>query len=157
MHVSNVAMTTDTRSVVRRGMFRGRAFNHFNDTGVTFSASIVGDLLIAFGDLNRIRIVARREIERMPEAVLRLGGILANEISRRVAVITGRYTAMARLDPTIILILHDMAIHASLGIIGHVRAALGIDERESTHPERNAKSSAENRASDGRAFHLTGD
>ena len=156
MHVSDVAMTADARGAVRGRMFVLRSFNHFGNRSVALATCIIGDLLVPFRDLDRVGIIARREIKRMPETVLRLRRVFTNEVSRGVTVVAGRHAAMARLDPAVVLLLHDVAIHASLGIIGHVGATLGVNERESADSERQAQSSAENDSSDSRAFHLTG-
>ena len=137
-------------------MFGRWSFNHGRYFRVTLAARVVGDLLIARRDLDGVGIIAAREIERVPETVLRLGGILTNEIRGRVTIIAGRHAAMARLDPAIVLFLHDVTVHASLGIVGEIRRALRVDERVSAHPEREAQSSAQNDASDGRTFHRPG-
>ena len=156
MQVSDVAMTTDTGRGVGGGMFGRRPFDGFRNVCVTFATGFVGNFLVSFGDLNGVGIIAGGEIERVPETVLRLGGILAHKIRRGVTIVAGRHTPMARLDPAIVLLLHDVAIHARLGIVGEIRRALGVDEGVSTHAKRESHYRAKNNSSDGFAFHLRG-
>lgn len=49
-----------------------------------------------------------------------------------VAIVAGGNRPVAGIDPAIILFLHDMAIHASFGIIGEIGGTLCIVEGEGT-------------------------
>lgn len=49
---------------------------------------------------------------------------------RRVTVVAGRNCLMARLLPTCVLLVHDVAVGACNRIIAHVRVAFGINECE---------------------------
>jgi hypothetical protein len=44
----------------------------------------------------------------------------------RMAVIARGYSFMAGIIPTIKLLLHDMAVHTSIGVIGQIRGAFSI-------------------------------
>ena len=90
----------------------------------------------------------------MPEAVLSLRGILADQIRWRVTIIARRHAPVARFDPAIILFLHDVTVHTGFGIIRQVGSTLGIDERERADAERQAQRSTQNDSSDSRASHL---
>lgn len=79
----------------------------------------------------------------MPEPVPSLGRIFADEIMRRVAIVTGCDRLVARLQPAAVLIFHDVAIRTGERIVAHVRIALTVPERVNTHPDRKAEPNAE--------------
>jgi hypothetical protein len=56
---------------------------------VALLTSLLGDLQVAFLDLDRFVEAARREVERVPEAVRGLRRVLAEEIRGRMAVVAG--------------------------------------------------------------------
>ena len=107
-------MTVEARSLI---FFSAVSFDRCHDIRVTFTARTFGDLATALGDLNRIRETSHREIIRMPETVSSLGPVFADKIVRGMAVVAGGDVSMTALDPTIQLLLHDMAIGAGLGIV----------------------------------------
>lgn len=153
MQMPDAAMAMDTGGFVGVRLGRAMTFDARHDVRVTFAAGVFGNPAVAFCDLDVIGIVAGGEIERMPETVLRLGRILADEIRRRMTVIACRHAAMAGIDPAIVLLLHDVAIHARLGIVREVGRALGIDESVSAHAEGQAHRRAQHYARYGCALH----
>jgi len=104
------------------------AVDGLRDVFVAMAASRFGYLVVEVGDPDDVRVVPCSEIERMEESVRSLNRIFADDIVRRVAIVAGRHRMMARLDPCVILRLHDVAICASLRVICEVGVALGVNE-----------------------------
>src|SRR5262249_38951146 len=96
------------------------------------------DLQVAVLDLNRLVEAAGSEIERMPEAVRRLGAVFAEEARGRVAVIARGDGAMGRFQPAVILLTHNMAIGSSRGGVHQVRLAFGVNEGIDAQSDRRA-------------------
>src|SRR5829696_5548467 len=59
------------------------------------------DARVVVGNLDRFVEVLEGEIERVPEAVPTLGRVLADQVVRHVAVVTGGDRMMAGLLPTV--------------------------------------------------------
>jgi hypothetical protein len=134
MQMSHVAMAADATQDacgVRRSWING-----LDNGGVTVAARILGDACVPRGDAYRFGKGAGREIERMPEAVQRFCPVLTEDVMRRVTVVAHGNGAMARLQPGAVLLLHDMAVGARLRIVGEIRGAACVDERETADPER---------------------
>src|SRR3569833_1036934 len=87
------------------------------------------DLVIELRDLDVVWIVAACEIEGMPEAVVRFDRVFSNDVVWCVAVVAGRGAVVARLDPSVVLLTHDVAVYARLRIVGEVGVPLRVDER----------------------------
>jgi hypothetical protein len=134
MKVTNRVVTTNT---TRAGVseFRVGAFNSIDNVLMTLPAGLFCYLPTARRDVNVVFIPARREVVRMPETISRLGGILADESGRRVAIIANSHRTMARLQPTAKLVLHDMTIHARFSVVSHVRITTRVDERVGAHTD----------------------
>ena len=90
------------------------------DVFVTAAAGVFRDLVIEPGDLDGVRVIAAGEVKRVPESVVSFHCILADEVVRGMAIVTGRYRVVARLLPGVILRLHDVAIGARRGVIRHI-------------------------------------
>ncbi len=103
--------------------------NRRRDLGVAFPACHLGDLLIPRGDTDRIRKAAGREIELVPEPVLRLRQVLRHEPGWRVAIVADGDRAMAGALPGREMIAHDVAVGARRRVIRHVRPDLGVQKR----------------------------
>ena len=130
------------------------AFDGFGDFRVTLSAGLIGNLPVAFRDLDRVGIISDGEVEGVPESVFGLGLVFAKKIVRRVAIIARGDAAMARVDPAVILILHDVTIDAGLRIVGEIRRALRINEGVSADPQREAEDRSQHQAGFSGALHL---
>jgi hypothetical protein len=96
---------------------------------------LLSDLQVAFLDLDRF---ARGEVERMPEAVRGIRRVLAEEIRWRVAVVAGGYGAVRRLQPAVLLLVHNVAVGARRVIVHQVRRAFGVNERVDAQPDHHA-------------------
>ena len=79
------------------------AIDRGGDVFVTTTAGVFGDLVIEFGDLDGVGIPAGCEVERMPETVVRLDGVFAEDIVRSMAIVAGSGRAVARLQPGVVL------------------------------------------------------
>lgn len=98
------------------------------DVFVTAPAGVFRHSVIELGDLDRVWIVAAGKVVRMPESVVGLHCILADDVVRCVAIVTCGHRTMARLEPSIVLGLHDVAIGACCGPVGQVGISFGIDK-----------------------------
>lgn len=76
--------------------------------------------------------LACSESNGMVVPVLRLGEILADEILRRMAVVTPGHRLVAGFGPGIQVVLHNVTVCTGVGIISQVRGPLGIVESERT-------------------------
>lgn len=107
---------------------RMRSDNRLGQICMAFLTCLFGDVEIAFGDLNRLVESARGEIKRMPEPVRCLGGVLAKQAWRRMAIIAGRDSTMRRLQPAVVLFIHDVAIGARGGVIREIGSSFGVNK-----------------------------
>src|SRR5688572_8360467 len=94
-----------------------RGIDRHGDFVVALAARALSDCMIARRDAKRIGVTPRREIERMPEAVLRFGDVLRHQARWRVAVVADRDRTMAAARPGIEMILHHVAVRARLRIV----------------------------------------
>ena len=107
------------------------------------AASLFRDFLASFFHPNRFVKVARGERVRMPEAVIRLDIVFADEVVRCMAVVTGGDRPMARLDPCFQVSAHDVAVGASARIIGQIRPTLGIKKSIAADTDSESKNDTE--------------
>jgi hypothetical protein len=77
-------------------------------------------------DLDRLVKVLQREALAVPEAVVGLGHVLAHKIVRHVAVVARRNRMVRTLFPRVVLVTHDVAVDARLGVVAHVARPLGV-------------------------------
>jgi hypothetical protein len=108
------------------------------------TAGAFHDLVVELSDLDGVWIFTAGEVEGVPESVIRFDCVFPDDVMRRMAVVAGCGVVMARLDPAIVLLTHDVTIDAGGGIIRKVRVALGIDERVSANADYEAKRDCEN-------------
>src|SRR5919109_3606079 len=97
-----------------------RPFDCFHDATMTGSTGLLGDGLIARPNPQGFWESPGGESKRVPEAVCGLGRVFGQETRRRVAIIADRCRAMARLDPSVIVLLHDVTVGARGRVIGQV-------------------------------------
>src|SRR5262245_9672932 len=62
---------------------------------------------------------------------------------RQMTLDAGRGVAMAALEPRVVLLVHDVAVHARARVGRKIREALGIDEGESAHAHRDPQQTNE--------------
>ena len=70
-----------------------------------------------------------------------------------MAIIARCDRSMAALHPGVIMVLHDMAIRASSGIVSEIRAAFGVNEGISANSHRQTYDGSDNRSSNGACPH----
>src|SRR5687767_8000794 len=102
--------------------------------GVAFPARRLGDLVVARRDAQGVRVTAGGEIERVPEAVLRLGHVLRDRAWWGVTVVADSDGAVAGARPCVEVIAHDVTVGARPRIIRHVGVALRVDEGVAAYP-----------------------
>jgi len=94
---------------------------------------------VAFFDLDRFVEVTRRECEGMEEAVVGFGQPLSTEVVREMTVVAGRDAVVARLGPSVVVGLHDMAVGARCRVVFEVRGALAVPESKGTKPTQDTQ------------------
>ena len=110
----------------------------------------------AFLDLNRLMEVLERKSLTVAEAMFDLREILADQVMRHMAVVAGGRSMMRALSPAIVLIPHDMAIHAGGRVIRQVTGAFGIVKRKHAQAEDDASARRDEQSvgsEDCRPFH----
>src|SRR5215470_6716446 len=112
------------------------------DALVAVAAGILGDLVIELRDLDGVGIPAGGEVERVPEAVVRLDGVFSENVVGRMTVVAGGGRVMARLQPGIVLRAHDVAIGAGGRVVGEIGVSLGVDECKEAEAEEEAEGNA---------------
>src|SRR5688500_2236607 len=127
----------------------GMRLDRLDDRLMAVPAGRLGDGPVARGDLDGLRESAGRERERMPEAVERLRRVLGGEAGRRVAVVARGDLAMAGLGPAVVLLAHDVAVHARARIVGQVGGALRVHERVGADADADAEDDREDEQSPG--------
>src|SRR5215472_15084077 len=121
----NAEMATDTRNLSRAVRPNDGGCN-FRVTG---TAAIFSHPPIAGLDLNHLREAACGERERVEKPIRRLGGVLANQVMGRMAVVAGSRGTMAGFEPGAVLILHHMAIGTGSRVVREVGIALRVNKR----------------------------
>src|SRR3954454_2548572 len=95
---------------------------------VTRLARGFGDAVVVALDLDIVRKSSGGEGKGVEEPVGGLNCVLPSEIVRRVAVVARGDGVMATLDPSVVVVLHDVAVGARRGIVGEVGVSPGVDE-----------------------------
>jgi len=135
--MTDCAVTTDARQLpFVRSM---DAFDSFHNLLMALAARRFGDGVVARGDLQRVWEASGGETERMPEAVGSLRRVLRDEARRRVTVVADGDRTVARLQPAVEVLLHDVAVGARRRVIRHVGPALGVEKRVAADPDHDAE------------------
>src|SRR5687767_6258531 len=109
-----------------------------DDVFVAMATRAFGDVVVARRDAQRIGIASGREIEGVPEPVRRLRRVFADERMWRVTVVADGNLTVTGLHPRREVLLHDVAVGARRGIVGEIRRAPRIPERERAQAENDA-------------------
>ena len=140
----NVKVATDARHLLFRFPI-GQQIDGMYDIRMAVTARLLGDLAIVIRNLNGVWVIAGGEGQRMEKAISSLAIPLADKaVVRRVAVVANGHIAVRRLQPGVVLILHDVAIGTRFGIAGEIRRPLRIVKRirsnspRTSHQRRNA-------------------
>lgn len=142
MHMADVPMTLDTSHLLKmlRIVRNGDRLDHLL---MTIPAGFFGHLPVTFSNTDRLMKAADREVIGMPKSVRSLGVILAEEIMRRMAVITGCGGMVAGLLPSVELVVHYVTIGARRRVVAHVRIPLPVPKRINPDPNRKAQADSE--------------
>src|SRR4051794_16050742 len=87
-----------------------------------------GDEMVVALDLDIVRKSSGGEGERVEESVCCLDRVLAREIVWGVAIVAHGHGVMATLDPTVVVVLHDVAVGTGCGIVGEVGISPGVNK-----------------------------
>lgn len=82
---------------------------------------------------DRLVKILQGEALRMMVAVFRLRHVLPDEIVRGMTIVARRYGMMRTLLPACILLTHDVAVHARLGVVGEIGEPLAVIEGVPAH------------------------
>src|SRR5215207_6245179 len=122
------------------------ALDGLHDRFVAGAARALRNFVVELVDADRLVEAAGREVERVPEAVARLGVVLAQQVVRRVAVVAAGDRAVRGLDPAVELLAHDVTVGARLRVVGQVRVAARVDEGEAADADDDAEGDADHHA-----------
>ena len=114
-------------------------FNRTDNLLVTLAASSLSNFAPVRRDLNIVREPAGGEVVGMPESVARFGRVFTNKLGRSVTVVANGDRPVARLNPGVVLLIHDVTIDASVRVIGHVRVTPRVDEGVGAHADGETK------------------
>ena len=128
--------------------------NVVDDGGVTFETGLVGNLPVAFVGNDIVGKPSGGESKRVPKTVLRFGHVFADEVRRRMAIVAGCDRAMRGFQPTVVMILHDVAVCACGRIIGQIRRAFGINKRVADNANRDSQHTSRDYAFDDTRPHV---
>src|SRR5262245_42815254 len=136
---AGVAVQAVERPVPRTGALGDRV----DESLVAPHAVPLDDRPVGGGDLDRLLEVLEREGRGVPEAVVGLGDPLAEARRGEMALHARRGVAVAALEPAVVLVVHDVAVHARPRIGGQVREPLGVHEGEGADPGAHADQARE--------------
>src|SRR5262245_33403935 len=106
-------------------------------------AVVLKDAGVLLVDADGFVKILQREARGMPEAVLGLGQPFRQALVRQMAVRTVRVGVMAGPLPALVLVAHDVAVHARGGVAAEVRRAFRVPEREHAETEQDADERAQ--------------
>lgn len=126
-------MATQARHQIRRLM---AGLDVMHRPGMAITTDSFRHCATASLHLNRLVEIAGGKGIRMPESMVDLGPILPHKVVWRMAVVAGGDRVVARLHPTIQMVLHDVAVRARVGIVRQVRPTARVDEGVAADTER---------------------
>ena len=103
--------------------------DHIYNIGMAMAAGAFRNALVQRFDLDGLMKTPGRERQRMVEPIDALDRIFAKKVVRSMAIVADRDRMMWPTQPGFVMVVHDMAIRASLRIAGQIRAAFRINER----------------------------
>ena len=128
-----------TRNAIQRVLAAGvQRRDRTHDGLMAVQAVVQHDIAADRSHFNGFLEVHQGERSGVRIAILELGGVLAEEIVGHMATVAGRHGFVRTVRPTVILIAHDVAVHAGLGIIEEIGPALGVGKRVGPHPGQDA-------------------
>src|SRR4051812_41698056 len=110
-----------------------------SDLCMTGAAGALSHGCIARPDFDVIRKHSGGEPPRVIEAVFHFYGVLANEIMRRMTIVTLGDSMMTRFHPRVVILLHHVTVGASGWIAGEVGVSTGINKGVEAEPNHDSK------------------
>lgn len=137
-------MTTETASlgVTQLGVW---SFDRFYNFLMTLATRLFSYIAATLSDVDVVWIPTSREVIGMPETVLRFGCIFRDETGRRVTVVADRNSAMARLHPRAVLVLHYVTVETCISIVAHVGVSTRVDKSVRADPHNEAERNAQDK------------
>ena len=120
--------------------------NVVDDIVMTVEAILVQDARTDRPQANRFGKILERETLGVPKPVFGLHQILEYEFMWNVAIVASGDRMMTGLLPAVVLIAHDVAIDAGLGIAAQIGKPFGILHRVCARSERDAEQRAQGQA-----------
>src|SRR5262249_47350068 len=118
--------------------------DHGVDEGFVASHAVhANDVAVMRRDLDRLLEVLQGEGGGVAEAVVGLRHPLRDAGVGKVALGARRGVRLAALEPGVVLVVHDVAVHARARVGGEVREAVRVDERERADAGRDSQQAGE--------------
>jgi hypothetical protein len=128
-----------TMNTVRLALVSGTAMSDFlNHLSMALNAVVLQNGSVLAVNANRLVEVLQGKPLGVPEAVLCLGEILANKVVGQMAIHATGYSMMTGLLPAIVLLAHDMAVHAGFGVAAEITQPFAVIDGVRTRPCANA-------------------
>src|SRR5262245_8803662 len=99
------------------------SFDLMNNLRMAFTTGALRYFAITLVHQNFVRVTSGGKCERMPESVFSFGKVFRKKSGRRMAIIACSYRTVTRLDPSIVITLHYVAIRTGSGIVRQIGAA----------------------------------
>jgi hypothetical protein len=129
-------LTVTTGAIKLLCSIRDTGQHLINERGVAPNAIGLHDTSTHGPSHNWLMEVLKREGLGVAEPVFTFDQILADWMVREVTVVTGGMGMMAGLLPSIVVIAHNMAIHASLRVITQIGEPLPFVKGKGPCPEK---------------------
>src|SRR5215831_12653416 len=121
-----------------------RRVGHGIDEGVVAPHAIhANDVAVVRGDLDRLLEVLQGERGGVAEAVVGLRHPLGEARVGQMALDARRGVPVAALEPAVVLVVHDVTVHARARVGREVREAVRVDERECADAGRDPEQASE--------------
>lgn len=114
-------------NTVGLALVSGTAMDNFlNHLAMALDTVVLKDGSVLAVDANRLVEVLQGEALGVPEAVLCFGKVLANKVVGQMAIDATGCCMVTGLLPAIVLLAHDMAVHAGFGIAAEIAQPLTV-------------------------------
>src|SRR5262249_7367461 len=128
----------------------GSLVDGVDEVSVTAEAIGLSDSPIVRSDLDRLLEVLEGEGHGVTEAVIGLGEPLGQPSRGQVTLDAGGGVPVPALEPGVVLLVHDVTVHAGARVGRQIREALGVSEGEGAHagehPDEAGKDQRQSRA-----------
>ena len=135
-----------TADAIRRFFCAPVTSDFSNEAGVTAKAVLLHNRAAGVFHLNGLVEVLEREAFAVPIAVFGFGVVFAEEVLRSVAVVATGDCMMRALKPAIVLLVHYVAVNASIRVVGKIGQPLCEIEGVTAHPGKNTGQEAKQEA-----------